>query len=119
MFSFLSSPFVPRPAGARPGPPGFMHQDAAPAPDASRAKKPPSHSGWWGMLRLRRAKRRIERTEKQDTKDWRRTYLTGRREYLLRYLVPTFVIDMTAVIRAVEMMLYPAGLVTFNPPAPI
>lgn len=55
-----------------------MHPDAAPAPDARRAKKPPIHSGWWGMLRLRRAKRRIERTEKQDTKDWRRTYLTGR-----------------------------------------
>ena len=43
---------------------GFMHPDAAPAPDARRAKKPPIHSGW-------------ERTEKQDTKDWRRTYLTG------------------------------------------
>ena len=63
-------------------PPNFMHPDAAPAPDARRAKKPPSHSGWWGMLRLRRAKRRIERTEKQDTKDWRRTYLTGRRKRL-------------------------------------
>ena len=47
------------------------------------------------MLRLRRAKRRIERTEKQDTKDWRRTYQTGRRECLLRYLISTFVIDMT------------------------
>ena len=40
-----------------------MHPDAAPAPDARRAKKPHIHSGWWGMLRLRRAKRRIERTE--------------------------------------------------------
>ena len=67
--------------------PGFMHPDAAPAPDARRAKKPPIHSGRWGMLRLRRAKRRIERTEKQDTKDWRRTYLTGRRFYLLPYTV--------------------------------
>ena len=66
---------------------GFMHPDAAPAPDARRAKKPPIHSGRWGMLRLRRAKRRIERTEKQDTKDWRRTYLTGRRFYLLPYTV--------------------------------
>ena len=79
--------------------PGFMHPDAAPAPDARRAKKPPIHSGWWGMLRLRRAKRRIERTEKQDTKDWRRTYLTGRTECLLRYLIPAFVINMTVCYR--------------------
>ena len=68
----MSSGFVSQPCRARPCPPGFMH------PDAHRAKKPPIHSGWWGMLRLRRAKRRIERTENQDTKDWRRTYLTGR-----------------------------------------
>ena len=46
---------------------GFMHPDAAPAPDARRAKKPPI----------------------------RRTYLTGRRECLLRYLIPAFVINMT------------------------
>ena len=83
----LSSPFVPQPCRARPCPPGFMPPDAAPAPDARRAKKPPSHSGWWGMLRLRRAKRRIERTEKQDTKDWRRTYQTGRRFYSLPYTI--------------------------------